>query len=139
MNDPANTLKAHIVSNLQRLSRRIENVETQLVDERRYLEKLVEQLRLLKISEAIPVGQIAAAPKTELRPYVDRRSLPNPEKNLKISARRSFAWSYGKNAEQAHARAMSAVERRVRALGLKGVPQSVIDYVDTIAKRRSQR
>ena len=135
MNDPSNFLKTHILSNLQRLSRRIENVEAQLLDERRYLEKLIEQLRLVKIVEAIPVGEVVAAHKTEQRQYVDRRSLPNPEKNLKISARRSFAWSYGKNAEQAHARAMSAVERRSRALGLRGVPQSVIDYVDTIAKK----
>ena len=99
MNNPSNTPKVHLLSNLQRLSKRIENVEAQLQDERRYLEHVIEQLRL----DAIPVEAVAATPTPEVRPNVDRRSLPNTEKNLKISARRSFAWSYGMDEQEAHA------------------------------------
>ena len=134
MNNPANTPKVHLLSNLQRLSKRIENVEVQLQDERRYFEHVIEQLRL----DAIPVEAVVATPTPEVRLNVDRRSLPNTEKNLKISARRSFAWSYGMDEQVAHTRAMTAVERRAKALGLKAVPKGVVEYVDKIAKQFDQ-
>ena len=135
MSDPATFIKANILSSLQRLSRRIENIERQLQDERHSLEKLIDELSLLKITEATPFGEVVAATTTVQCPRVDRRSLPNPEKNLKISARRSLAWSYGMSPEKAHARVMSAVERRAKVLGFSSVPASVVEYVDAIGRQ----
>ena len=133
MSHPLHSLKAHVISDLQRLSKRIESLETQLHDERRHLESLIDTLKTLTAGDTS--SETVASPHAEQRPYVDRRSLPNTEKNLKISARRSFAWSYGMDKQEAHTRAMAAVERRAKALGLNAVPKGVVEYVDEIAKQ----
>jgi hypothetical protein len=81
------------------------------------------------------VSEATLPPKAKERPYVDRRSIPNPEKNLKISVRRSFEWSKrsGRSADEARTQAVAIVEKSAKTLGFKRIPVKVVEYIHAMA------
>ena len=121
MDNCSSSLKADLLVNLRRLSKRIENIETQLQDERHYLNDLIEQIKDLKPEGVLPAVESATRSKAEQHRYVDGRTLPNPEKNLKISVRRILEWSKksGRTSKEAQARALAVLEDAAKGAGFK--------------------
>jgi hypothetical protein len=65
--------------------------------------------------------------------HVDGRKIPNPEKDLKISAVRAFGWAkqQGKDAEEARTRALKVVEAKARKdFSMPKIPEGVREYID---------
>lgn len=68
---------------------------------------------------------------------IDRRKIPNPEKNLKISVRRVFGWAkqHAKTAEEAKERAIEVITAKNKLeYDMLKVPSGVYNYVDHLYK-----
>jgi hypothetical protein len=134
LDDPTfQLLRGHVLVHLNRISKRLENIEAQLQEERRSIDVAIKAVEQIAVPERSLEDVVVATSKTT---KIDGRSIRKPEKNLKISARRSFEWSKGdgKPADEARRRAMVVVEKRAEELGYDKVPETVLQYVDAVAR-----
>lgn len=77
--------------------------------------------------------QIGPDMAVSLPQHVDGRTIPNPEKDLKISAVRAFGWAkqQGRNADYARTRALTVVENKARLdFNMSKIPDGVMEYIE---------
>ena len=91
--------------------------------------------------KATPVEPPQASSSVEQTRKIDGRSLPNPEKNLKISVRRCYEWAkrHRKNAEEARERVYETISKRALKVYAMRVPEGVADLIEPLYRTYENR